>query len=108
MKLSVAASAALLATDASVVCLDVRTACEYEEDGHIDGAINIPLHAILTQPIGALRTTPILCVCAGGVRSASAAALLRDAGYVQVYEVAGGYAAWTDAGLSVVLPVALG
>lgn len=108
MKLSADACAVLLAGDATVVCLDVRTACEYEEDGHIDGAVNIPLHGILTQGCGAARTTPILCVCAGGVRSASAALLLRDAGYTQVYELAGGYTAWVAAGLPVVSALVLG
>ena len=45
--------------------------------------------------------TPILCYCGGGYRSALAADNLQKMGYTDVRSVAGGWRAWTEAGLPV-------
>lgn len=43
--------------------------------------------------------TPIICICAGGNRSALAAESLQRMGYTNVASFVGGFGAWTKAGL---------
>lgn len=45
--------------------------------------------------------TPIVCYCGGGSRSALAAESLQKMGYMNVKSVAGGFKAWTAAGLPI-------
>ena len=60
--------------------LDVRTDREFSS-GHLDGARHIPL-AQLRGRIGELpRDRPVVVDCLSGERSASAAGVLRDAGF---------------------------
>ena len=47
---------------------------------------------------------PLLVMCAGGVRSLFASSDLREMGYTNVSSVAGGFAAWRNAGLPVETP----
>jgi rhodanese-related sulfurtransferase len=64
--------------------LDVRTPEEFAA-GHVDGARNIPVQVLG----GRLRDVPkgrVVVYCRSGGRSASAAALLRQAGY-EVFDV---------------------
>ena len=62
------------------VVIDVRSANEFD-NGHFPGSKNIPLQRIAEQSgrIKAMDKTIVLC-CASGVRSASAAALLKQKG----------------------------
>lgn len=61
-----------------VTVLDVRRASEYA-DGHIDGAVNIPLHELLSRvddvPVG-----EVWVHCAGGYRASIAASVLAARG----------------------------
>ncbi len=69
---------ALLADGA--VIIDVRTPGEYK-GGHIKGSVNIPVDTI-RQHINDLKKkgkTVITC-CASGMRSSSAASILKNAG----------------------------
>ena len=64
--------------------LDVRTPEEFRE-GHLPGALNIPVQELPKRlsevgPPG----TPVVVYCKAGARAASAAELLRHAGYPQV------------------------
>jgi phage shock protein E len=72
----------LLAEGALVV--DVRTPGEFA-GGHVKGAINIPLDR-LASSLSKLsdRDKPLVTCCASGMRSASAAAVLKRAGYARV------------------------
>ena len=75
-----------------VQLVDVRNEGEYES-GSIDGAKNIPI-AQLRSRIGELDPAkPTVVYCAGGYRSSIAASLLREAGFTDVSDVLGGYAA---------------
>jgi sulfur-carrier protein adenylyltransferase/sulfurtransferase len=88
--------------------LDVREADEVEQ-GHIPGALWIP-RGLLEQRIeGAVpdRTREVLVVCAGGTRSALAAATLADLGYQRVTSLAGGFSAWKAGGHPWVVPAVL-
>jgi hydroxyacylglutathione hydrolase len=77
--------------------LDVRNRSEWDE-GHIPGARHVPL-AELTARLDELRDRgPIAVHCQGGSRSAVAASVLAAAGFNDVVDVDGGYAAWVLAG----------
>ncbi|MCC7297096.1 MAG: rhodanese-like domain-containing protein [Bacteroidia bacterium] len=65
------------------VILDVRTKGEFQQ-GHIAGAVNIPLDQ-LGSSIGKLKKEKaIITCCASGMRSAAAKNLLRKQGFAQV------------------------
>jgi rhodanese-related sulfurtransferase len=69
---------------AGAALLDVRTPEEFRE-GHVPGARNIPVQELARRlsevgPPG----TPVVVYCKAGARSATAAELLRGAGYPQV------------------------
>lgn len=69
--------------------LDVRTKGEYA-DGHIKNAINIPLDQ-LGSGLSKLKDKNrcIICCCASGMRSGSAASMLKSRGYTNVYNGGG-------------------
>jgi glyoxylase-like metal-dependent hydrolase (beta-lactamase superfamily II)/rhodanese-related sulfurtransferase len=80
--------------------VDVRNPSETVQ-GTITGAHGIPL-ATLTGSLAALdRTAPVVLYCASGSRSHVAASVLREAGFKDVSDLLGGYAAWEAAGLPV-------
>ena len=81
--------------DATV--LDVRSSTEWSE-GHIPGAVNVPL-AELTLRMAELRERqPIVTYCQSGARSTVAASVLRAAGIVDVSNAEGGFDEWTRIG----------
>ncbi|MBP3886816.1 MAG: rhodanese-like domain-containing protein [Cellulosilyticum sp.] len=76
------------------VLLDVRTPEEYEE-GHIEGALNIPLKELayeVENEIPNVETT-IYLYCRSGVRVITAGHILYDLGYENVYNM-GGILSW--------------
>ena len=82
-----------------IAVVDVRTAEEYA-DGHLRNAANIDWYAddFLPQIEQAYpKETPLAVYCRSGRRSADAAKKLAKAGYT-VYNLLGGYLAWTEAG----------
>ncbi|MDE2427314.1 MAG: rhodanese-like domain-containing protein [Burkholderiales bacterium] len=83
--------------------LDVRNPDEFSA-GHLPNAKNIPL-AELKQRIGEIEKSKknvVIAVCARGVRSATAAALLNKEGFEQVFSLDGGTDAWKSQGLPTV------
>lgn len=84
--------------------LDVREPAEFAA-GHLAGAINIP-RGLLEFKIGAhpdfqQQQASILVYCQTGGRSALATQVLNQLGYAQAASIAGGFNAWTEAGLPV-------
>lgn len=69
--------------------LDVRTAGEYQ-GGHVEGALNIPVQDLESR-LGELKDKKraIVVYCASGMRSASAAKILTDAGFSDVTNAGG-------------------
>ena len=79
--------------------IDVREPDEYAQ-GTIPGAIHIPrgnLEALIERRVPA-RDQALLLFCAGGARSALAAATLEEMGYVRVASLAGGFQRWKEEG----------
>jgi uncharacterized membrane protein YdjX (TVP38/TMEM64 family)/rhodanese-related sulfurtransferase len=87
-----------------LLVLDVRSTADFTgEQGHIEGALNIPLED-LSQRLGELddyRQHPVAIVCRTDMRSAVAARLLGKAGFADVQVVRGGMTGWLKAGLPV-------
>ena len=82
--------AARLARD-DVLLLDVRDDNEWEE-GHVEGSLHVPYHALADGLPSELRdpAKPVAVACSTGNRSALAASLLKRAGVERVYHVADG------------------
>lgn len=82
------------------ILLDVRTVEEVNA-GALAGAINIVYDEAFAEKLGNLEHKPIFVYCGSGIRSAKAAAILKEKGYDSVYEMDGGMKAWKAAGLPV-------
>jgi glyoxylase-like metal-dependent hydrolase (beta-lactamase superfamily II)/rhodanese-related sulfurtransferase len=79
--------------------LDVRQPEEYTgELGHVPGAVLVPLRELRArvEEIASHRAGTVITICRSGNRSARAAAILRDAGFVNVLNMTGGTLAWRD------------
>lgn len=76
--------------------VDVRTTAEYER-GSVPGAENVPLDQLAAVSDSWSRAEAIIVYCATGARSAEAARLLSDKGFV-VYDVSAGIVGY-DGGL---------
>ena len=77
---------------AGALLLDVRTEAEFR-GGAIPGAKNIPVQSLAGRLAELERTRPVVVYCASGIRSASAASLLRRSGFAEVHDL-GPAAAW--------------
>jgi len=80
--------------------VDVREPSEFG-GGSLPNARNIPLGEIGRRAAELKKERPVLLVCATANRASRAAAQLRAAGFAEVYVLAGGLAAWREAGLPV-------
>lgn len=76
------------------ILLDVRTKEEFEE-GHIQGAINIPLKNLSYEVENEIpdQDQTIYLYCRSGVRVLTAGHILHDLGYNDVYNM-GGIISW--------------
>ena len=89
----------LLLKENEAALIDVRTPEEYAE-GHIASAVNFDVYSdTFVDDVKAAYPVekPLAVYCRSGRRSASAAKKLAGAGYT-VYNLKGGYLAWTEAG----------
>lgn len=87
-------TAAVLAEGAALI--DVREVAEYRE-GHLPGAVNIPMGQLPSR-LGELDPTkPVYVVCASGNRSSAMTEVLTAAGF-DAANFAGGTSAWIRSG----------
>ena len=92
-------------TEKDLLVLDVRTADDFVgEQGHIDGAVNIPVEELQTRmdELGDFLEHPVAIVCRTDKRSAKAELLLAEEGFADVHVVRGGMTKWIEAGLPVI------
>lgn len=79
--------------------------CEPSEfaAGHILGAKNLPLGQLETQLAQTVKNkaTPVVLVCASGMRSRRAVAIAKKLGYENAQSLVGGMGAWRSASLPV-------
>ena len=79
--------------------LDVRTPADFNgEQGHIAGALNLPLEELPSRlaELGPDRRQRIAIVCRTDRKSAAAAALLAEHGFTAAHAVRGGMTAWRE------------
>ena len=71
------------------IIVDVRSKGEYS-GGHINGSLNIPVESLKSN-LNKIsnKSKPIITCCASGMRSASAASILKSSGYIEVYNGGG-------------------
>jgi hydroxyacylglutathione hydrolase len=84
-----------------LVVIDVREPFEWDE-GHIDGALHVPMPEALSRKDLVPAGRPKAVVCAGGLRSSTVISALSRAGLTDWYNVIGGMTAWQKAGYSTV------
>jgi uncharacterized membrane protein YdjX (TVP38/TMEM64 family)/rhodanese-related sulfurtransferase len=92
-----------LEQDAGLTVVDVRGPDEFAgPDGHIDGALNVPVDAIVDRPeaVGLDRTHAIVLVCKTDKRSARGAHALGAAGFADVTVLRGGMERWKSLGFA--------
>src|SRR3954451_21519690 len=78
--------------------VDVREPYEWEA-GRVDGAVHIPVNAIMTGGVGGLaNASAVAVICRTGNRSELATMMLQARGY-DAHNVEGGMEAWEAAGL---------
>ena len=84
----------------NALVIDVRESSEFAQ-GTVTGARNIPLANIKerSSEIARYKTRPVIVVCGAGQRSAKAVTTLGNAGFTEVYNLAGGLKAWRAAGM---------
>lgn len=90
---TVSEAKALLRGGATLI--DVRSRGEWN-GGHAREARHIPLDALESKLSSLPKSTPVVAICASGMRSASAARMLASHGY-EASTVRGGMAAWNRA-----------
>jgi rhodanese-related sulfurtransferase len=85
-----------------VQIVDVREPEEFAGPlGHIRGAALIPLGALAGRAGELGHDRPIVAVCRSGGRSAQATVILREAGFNDVANLAGGMLRWRAEGHAV-------
>jgi rhodanese-related sulfurtransferase len=84
------------------VLVDVREREEWEQ-GRAQGAVHLSkgVLELRIEDVVPDPSTPIICYCGGGSRSALAADNLQKMGYTNVASMAGGIKAWKNEGLPI-------
>lgn len=81
--------------------IDVRTPAEWN-NGHIEGAIHVPLTELLDNGVDIDKEKPVVVICGSGYRSNIAGSHLANTGHKEVCSLAGGAMAWTRSGFPLV------
>lgn len=85
----------MLSDNQEVVIIDVRGPAERKTEGYISGAYNIPLDEIRSRMDEIPRDKPVVLHCIKGLRGYIAYTILRQYGYTNIRNLAGGYGVWS-------------
>ncbi len=85
----------------SFTLIDVRTPAEIDRLGKIQGAINIDIDQMRDRITELDREQPVILYCAKGMRGYISATILKNYGFKQVFNLSGGFNAWSKAGYQV-------
>ncbi len=96
------AAAVQLINREKAVVIDVCEPAEYQA-GHVGGARSIPLGELESKLPGAVKNkaTPLVLLCASGMRSGRAVAIARKLGYDNAQSLSGGLKSWREASLPI-------
>ena len=92
--------AAWLEQERDVAIIDVREPSEWD-DGHIDGAVHLPMFEAVARRAEVPDGRPKAVLCAGGLRSSAVIGALQRHGLEGFHNVTGGMSAWVKAGYGV-------
>ncbi len=90
---------ALLKEGDPPILVDVRSAFEFDHDGHIAGARLLPLQDLMRHAGELPQDEEIVVVCRSGNRSMVACQQLQGMGFSKIKNFRGGMIAWSMAGL---------
>jgi rhodanese-related sulfurtransferase len=91
----------LIESKPNLIILDVRTQGEYE-DGHLEGALLIPIVELEGRLNELSKDKEILVYCRTGNRSSNAVNILEKNGFTKIYHMNNGINAWIQAGYDTV------
>ncbi len=85
------------------VIIDIRTRDEFNS-GHLANAVMIDYYSPdFKQKLGELdRSKKYLIYCKAAVRTVGAAKIMKELGFKEIYDIAGGITKWKEQGLPVV------
>lgn len=89
-----------LVADGGVTVIDVREASEFVE-GHIPGAVLIPLGELPDRVSEVPTDQPVILACRSDNRSGQAYRFLKQQGFTNIHNMTGGMNAWKQAGFEV-------
>ena len=90
--------AKIAVTEQKAQFIDVRTASEFSSE-HAENATSCPLDSLEKDIAKLDKSKPVYVICQSGRRSIDGAKKLQDAGFKEVYSVAGGTNDWKSKGL---------
>lgn len=105
-KLTVSQFDSIIHKDKTIQLIDVRTPAELAT-GIIKGSKNIDFSSpdFVTRMSALDKSKPVAVYCAVGGRSGKSALKLKELGFTQIYDLAGGMTAWHAQKMPVVTPV---
>ena len=93
-------TAAIRLMNNDAVVVDVRETADFNK-GHIKNAKNIPMSSLKQKldSVSSAKDIPVLMYCRSGNVSGKACRILKNSGFSDVHNLAGGIVGWQDANL---------
>jgi rhodanese-related sulfurtransferase len=92
----------MLSSNKDYFILDVRSKEEFDS-GHIEGAYLIPVSELENRLAELPQDKPIIVHCMSGSRSTSAANILLEKGFKEIFNMKGGITEWQSKGFPVIV-----
>jgi len=91
----------MLSSNKDYFILDVRSKEEFDS-GHIEGAYLVPVSELENRLAELPQDKPIIVYCRSGSRSTSAANILLEKGFKEIFNMTGGITEWQSKGFPVI------